>query len=364
MSGPIIDHAGGGIHVSLTLNRPRFQLAARFTLPPGRICALFGPSGSGKTSILRCLAGLEPACRGEIVVDGSVWQDQTTCLPTHRRALGYVFQEAGLLPHLTVQQNIEYGWQRMPPEQRQPLDPLYPLLGLTPLLARRPGHLSGGERQRVALARALATRPQLLLIDEALSNLDLASRQEIMPYLKQVHRQWQIPMLYVSHAFDEVVQLADDLMLLDQGKIIAHDRLESLLIRLDLPLAHRDEAETVIAARVVEHEAGFALLHLDSPFGRLRMVHPPLPVGEPVRLHLRARDVSLSREQAQESSILNIFPLQIEQIAEDRPGQCLISLSGNGARLLSRITAKSVAQLGLESGQMVFAQIKGVALLQ
>lgn len=352
------------IQAKLRLTRPRFQLEVDFALANGRICALFGVSGAGKTSILRALAGLEPDCQGEIVVDGQIWQNHSTRLPTHRRAIGYVFQEAGLLPHLTVRENIEYGWQRMPPEAREPLAALIQLLGLDALQTRRPAHLSGGERQRVALARALATRPQLLLVDEALSNLDLASRQEIMPYLKQVHRQWQIPMLYVSHAFDEVMQLADDLILLDQGKIIAHGTLEQLLTRFDLPLAHRSEAETVVGATVSGHEAGFELLHLASGLGPLHMVHPPLPVGTQVRLRLPARDVSLARERAKASSILNIFPVQIEQIVPDRPGQCLIRLSANGSCLLSRITAKSVAQLGLEPGQSVFAQIKGLALLQ
>jgi molybdate transport system ATP-binding protein len=232
----------------------------------------------------------------------------------------------------------------------------------------------------VAIARALLTNPKLLLMDEAISSLDHASKQEIMPYLKQIHQQLHIPMLYVSHAMDEVMQLADDMILLDGGRIIANDTLPALLLRQDLPFAHSDDAETLITAQVRNNDADFHLVHLDSAFGPLHIVNDALPEGQSVKLRIRAKDVSITRQINQESSILNIFPVRVKAINADRPGLILLSLQageshgtsnenshGNSYRnsqLLARITAKSAHNLGLCLNCQVFAQIKGVALVK
>lgn len=347
----------------LRLPREAFVLEVAFELQARKICALFGPSGCGKTSILRCLAGLEPDTSGTLLVNGELWQNGRRSVPTHRRALGYVFQEASLLPHLTVQKNLEYGWQRTR-GQRKDFAATVDLLGLLALLPRLPQQLSGGEQQRVALARALLANPQLLLMDEAISSLDSAGRQEIMPWLKQVHQQLPIPMLFVTHALDEVLQLADEVILLEQGKIRAHDALSHALTRLDLPFAHRTDAESLIPATVRDSEAVFHLVNLDSPFGPLAMVHAPLHAGQQVQLRIRARDVSITKHATRESSILNIFPVQIAEIALDQPGHALLCLCAHETRLLARITAKSAQTLGLQAGQQVYAQIKGVALVK
>ena len=354
------------LHAHFRLPRKDFVLEVQFDLPPNRICALFGPSGCGKTSILRALAGLEPAATGRIEVNSTLWQDERQFLPPHRRELGYVFQEASLLPHLNVQQNLAYGWRRIAPAQRSDMKELIDLLGLDHLLARSPVQLSGGEQQRVAIARALLTNPQCLLLDEALSSLDSASKLEILPYLKQVQQHMHIPLLYVTHAMDEVMQLADDIILLERGHIRTHEALATALTRFDLPFADNADAESLIPATVQDCEAAFHLVHLDSAFGPLAMVHAPLPRGQQVQLRIRARDVSLTRQAASASSILNIFPVEICQINLEQPGLALISVVAQTMPtrpLLARITAKSAQQLDLQPGEKVYAQIKGVALV-
>ena len=362
------------IQAKIRLPLSDFALDCAFELHPERICVLFGPSGSGKTSVLRCLSGLEPACQGRVQVGNEIWQDQQHCLAPHRRAIGYVFQEASLLPHLSVLGNLEYGWQRTPPDQRRttPAD-MAERLNIGHLLTRHSAQLSGGERQKVAIARALLSAPQLLLMDEAISSLDSANKQAILPWLKQLQQQFRLPILYVTHAMDEVMQLADDLILLERGQIKAQGPLPTLLTRLDLPLAHQEEAESLILARVHSHDSEFHLLHLDSDFGPVHMVNPPLPVASQVKLRIRAKDVSLVRKPGlistteQQTSILNTLPVEITQIDADRPGSVLLVLRNPlrpEGQLLARISAKSAHAMNLALGQQVLAQFKGVALAQ
>ena len=201
---------------------PGFSLDVDLRVPATGVTALYGPSGSGKTTLLRCVAGLERAASGFLAIGDEIWQDQTRFVPTHQRALGYVFQDAALFPHLSVQENLEFGLRRIAAgERRVSLDEAVDLLGIRPLLSRRPGRLSGGERQRVAIARALAVSPRLLLLDEPLAALDLARKREILPYLQRLHETLQIPVLYVTHSPDEVARLADHLVVLEQGRVLA-----------------------------------------------------------------------------------------------------------------------------------------------
>ncbi|MEN9868625.1 MAG: hypothetical protein RL748_4215 [Pseudomonadota bacterium] len=354
------------IEAKFYLPRQNFDLDLAFTLEPGRICALFGPSGAGKTSVLRALAGLEPQCRGSLQVGTQCWQDARHSWPTHQRPLGYVFQEASLLAHLSVLGNLEYGWRRTPSAQRcSNPEEMAARLGISHLLARQVAQLSGGERQKVAIARALLTAPQLLLMDEALASLDSASKQTIVPFLKQIQQQTRLPVLYITHALDEVMQLADDIILLDQGKMLAQGALPAILTRFDLPLAHLDHAESLVSATVLAHEAAYHLLHLESDFGPLQMVHGPLAPGQRVKIRIRAKDVSISRDSTQESSILNRLPIEIVQMDADQPGSVLLLLHNPRqpeSQMLARISAKSSHTLGLAPGQRVFAQCKGVAL--
>ena len=357
------------LDITLDLPFADFRLQVDLHLPGRGITALFGPSGSGKTSLLRCVAGLERAPHGQISVNGECWQDSTRrhFLAPHKRALGYVFQEASLFPHLSVRGNLDYGQKRIAPAARRiELDQAVQLLGIGHLLERPPITLSGGERQRVGIARALLTSPQLLLLDEPLAALDGKRKQEILPYLERLHDELDIPMLYVSHAADEVARLADHLVLLDRGRALACGPLGELLPRLDLPLAQSDDAGVVLQAQVCGHDERYQLLALSLPNTplTLRLPHAALPLNQGLRVKVQARDVSLSLEPPGPSSIINRLPVRVLELADaGQAAQVLVRLDLAGQPLLARITRYSCDQLGLQPGQMLWAQIKAVALL-
>lgn len=354
------------ITAQLRLSRPDFELDVDLQLPGQGVTALFGPSGCGKTSCLRSLAGLERA-QGRVTVNQTVWQDDASrqWLPTHQRALGYVFQEASLFPHLSVQRNIDYGLKRTPQERRKvSKERAVELLGIAHLMDRMPATLSGGERQRVAIARALATSPEVLLMDEPLAALDAQRKAEVLPYLEQLQRRLRIPVIYVSHSMDEVARLAQHMVLLGAGKVLAQGSVTELLSSLDLPLAHGDVASSVVHAAVHDHDAADHLSTLIFDGGRLQLVMArPRELGSQVPLRVQARDVSLSLLRPEGSSILNILPVQVLGLREDGPGQVMVSLQAGGTQLLARITQHSAKALQLQAGMPVYAQIKGMALL-
>lgn len=355
-----------GVRARFVLQRGGFTLDAAFSTAPRGVTALFGPSGSGKTTVLRCIAGLERA-QGELRFNDVVWQDAQRFMAAHRRPIGYVFQEASLFPHLPVRGNLDFAWKRVAPEQRRvSFDEAVQLLGIASLLPRDPRHLSGGERQRVAIARALLTSPRLLLMDEPLSALDSRSKAEILPYLERLHDELEIPIIYVSHAPDEVARLADTLVLMEQGKVVASGAIGEMMVRLDLPLAHSDEASAVIDAMVAQHDDHYHLTTLEFEGGCMTVGRSTQPVGAQVRLRIHARDVSLALERHTDSSILNILPAHVMAIENAGPAQVLVKLcTGNAGRtpLLARITRKSADALSLAVGQSLYVQIKSVALM-
>lgn len=346
------------------LQRGSFILDARMTVPMQGITAIFGPSGCGKTTLLRSMAGLEQCINGYFSFGEHVWQDKKYFLPPHQRALGYVFQEANLFPHLTVRGNLEYGFKRMPiAARRLAFDQVVTLLRVEPLLSRRTNNLSGGERQRVAIARALLTSPRLLLMDEPLAALDMNSKAEIYPFLEQLHHELTIPILYVSHSPDEVARLADHLVLMEAGRIYAAGPIAEMLTRSDLPLAHGSEAESIIEAKVVRHDEAYHLSILEFAGGQFTVPQGNLVVGKVVRLRILARDVSITLAQQTNTSILNIFPARVEELIEVSPTQMTVHLDAAGVAVLSRITRKSAEVLQLVPGKQVYAQVKTVALL-
>lgn len=357
-----------GVDVSTIAARFRstlgsFELDAEFSVPACGISALFGASASGKTTLLRLIAGLARA-PGFLTVAGEVWQDDRSFVPTHHRALGYVFQEASLFPHLDVRGNLQYGWKRVPAaERRIAFDDVVDWLKLSALLAQSPQQLSGGQRQRVAIGRALLASPRLLLMDEPLSALDATSRTEILPYLEQLHRQLELPIIYVSHALDEVARLADTLLLIDAGKIIYQGPLVEGLTRLDLPLAHRDTAATVIDTTVVSHDPTFHLTQVARQGIAFELPGLHGTPGEPLRVRVAARDVSLAMSIPGQTSILNLLPARVIELADDAPGQVLVRLALEDSVLLSRITCKSAHALDLRPGMAVVAQVKSVAVV-
>jgi molybdate transport system ATP-binding protein len=346
------------------LRRAAFALDVDLALPSRGVTALFGPSGSGKTTLLRCMAGLERPDAGRLVVDGQAWQDERTWLAPHRRPLGYVFQEASLFTHLSVRGNLHYGLRRAEPSSSASLDAAIELLAIAPLLGRRPQQLSGGERQRVAIARALAVGPRVLLMDEPLAALDLARKQEILPYLERLHRELSIPLIYVSHVPDEVARLADHLVVLDQGRVRAQGPLAETVARLDLPLRLGEDRGVVLDARIVETDARWHLVRVAFDGGQLWAPDPGLPAGRALRVRLLARDVSLAREQPRPSSIQNVMAGVVEaSVGEDHPGLALVSVRVGAARVLARLTRRSLQTLQLQPGDAVWVQVKSVALM-
>ena len=355
-----------GINVFFQGSDSGFALDVTLQLPGRGVTAVFGPSGAGKTTFLRCIAGLERARRAYLCVNGDIWIDDKTgiFLPVHQRAIGYVFQEASLFAHLNVQRNLDYGMRRIPlTEQRVSLDQAVELLGIGPLLSRQPDTLSGGERQRVAIARALATSPRLLLMDEPLASLDVQRKAEILPYLERLHGELDMPVLYVSHAPDEVARLADHLVLLDAGRVAASGSTRELLTRLDLPLAHSDAAAAILDATVTRVEPQYHLSYANFSGGEISLMNPQLQVGQRVRVRVQARDVSLTLQRQENTSVLNIFQVSVNALSEDSPGQVMVRLDAGGSPLLARITQKSAQALQLQPGKVVYAQVKGVAVL-
>lgn len=355
------------ITARLRLERTGFTLDVDLRLPGRGVTALFGPSGCGKTTVLRSIAGLTRAQPGCVVVNGEVWQDDAQHLwrATHERALGYVFQEASLFDHLSVRGNIQYGQKRTPPTRRAvAVEQAVELLGIAPFMDRRPQTLSGGERQRVAIARALATSPRLLLMDEPLAALDAQRKAEVLPYLERLHRTLDIPVLYVSHSIDEVARLAANMVLMQTGQVLAQGPTAKLIVRLDLPLAQGDAAATVIDGQVIQHDGHDHVTTIAFAGGQLLLASPvPHTVGALVRLRVQARDVSLTLAAANDTSILNILPATVAQVAHDSPGQLMVALDAGPTRLLARVTQRSVQALSLTPGQRVFAQIKGIAIV-
>lgn len=355
------------IAASFLLRRQGFLLDVALEIPAAGVTAVFGPSGSGKTTLLRCIAGLERVAHGRLEVDGDCWQDarEGRFLPPHRRGVGYVFQDAALLPHLTVEDNLRYGWRRVPPARRRiDVADCIARLGLASLLHRYPSELSGGERQRVALARALLLSPRLLLLDEPLAALDAAAKADILPYLEHLPRELAIPAIYVTHAVDEVARLADHVVVLNQGQVRARAPVLDMLTRLDLPLAASDDAGTVIDATVVDYDPLFHLARLRFEGGELLAVRKAAPIGRHVRVRILARDVSIALDPPGRTSILNVLPARVSAISEISAGQWTVRLDANGTPLLARITRKSGVVLDLREGAAVFAQVKSIALFR
>ncbi len=352
------------IEARFCIDQGDFRLDVDLQIPSLGVTALYGPSGCGKTTLLRAFAGLERHAGGFLKVGDTVWQNQQDFLPPHRRSLGYVFQEANLFDHLSVKGNLQYGVKRIPQGvPRVSLDSAIELLEIGPLLERKPATLSGGERQRVAIARALAVSPDLLLMDEPLAAVDVSHKQEIIAYIESMHRELDIPIILVSHLPDEITRLADHLVLMESGQVVASGDVHEIITRLDLSLARGSDAACVIEAVVAAHEEEYQLTYLEFAGGRIAITHAALAVGEPARLRLAARDVSITLEHQSDTSILNILPAKIDAVQSAGDAQVTVRLLAAGVPILARITRKSAEKLCLEPGKRVFAQIKSIALL-
>jgi molybdate transport system ATP-binding protein len=348
----------------------RFTLNAEFTVPASGVTGLFGPSGCGKTTLLRAIAGLQRFADGSCTIDGEVWQDKALFRPAHTRAVGYVFQEASLFPHLSVTGNLLYatrGRRPVSPADAIGFDDAVALLGLSALIDRSPDHLSGGERQRVAIGRALLSQPKLLLMDEPLSALDAETKNEILPFLERLRDSLSLPIIYVSHDQREIERLAEHLVLMQSGRVRAAGRLSQLQSNPTLPLAGGQDAAVTLDAVVSAYDEAYGLATLSVQGGQLIAPMARAAIGSRQRLTIAASDVSLAREAAQATTVLNILPCRITSATPTGTNEVTVVLGlgpdGAGARLLAHITRRSWDQIGLAEGMTVYGQIKGIALL-
>jgi molybdate transport system ATP-binding protein len=354
------------ISLACRIDRGAFNLDVDLALPGRGVTALFGHSGSGKTTLLRVLAGLERVAGARVALGDEVWQDDArkVFVPTHQRGIGYVFQEASLFPHLSVRANLEFGRKRLKPaEHRFDLLAVAELLGIERLLDASPATLSGGERQRAAIARTLLASPRLLLMDEPLAALDMRRKLEILPYLERLHDELALPVVYVSHAADEVARLADHLVVLEEGRVLASGPLAATLARLDLAANFQDDAGVMIETTLQAHDDD-GLSHLAFAGGVLLVGQRNAAVGTRVRCRIHARDVSLALERPRGSSITNILPARVDAVGPSgTPGQVLVRLLVGDTALLARITERSRRELAIAPGCALWAQVKAVALL-
>jgi len=359
--------AGGGIAARFAGRLGAFAFDFAFDAPARGVTALYGPSGCGKTTLLRCIAGLHRVRDGHCRVDGEVWQDgRGLFMPTHRRALGYVFQEASLFPHLSVRANLLFG---APAESAAPAigwDEVVDLCGLARLLDRAPRALSGGERQRVALGRALLSQPRLLLMDEPLSALDEAAKAEILPFLERLRDRLSLPALYVTHDMTEVERLADHLALIEAGKIVAAGPLAELQSDPSLPLAAARGAAVTLAGTIAAIDDDYGLTTIAVAGGAFVAPGRLGPVGARRRLRVVAGDVSLAPAPPGPSSILNVLPARVLSTKAVAANEFVVVLGlgadGAGERILARLTRRSWDRLALSAGASVHAQVKSVAL--
>jgi molybdate transport system ATP-binding protein len=367
MAGPPGRQGGGDavIDVDVDIRRGRFAVAARFSTE-APVVALFGRSGSGKTTIVQALAGLVTPVAGRMRVGDSTLFDSAAGvnLPPERRRIGYVFQDALLFPHLTVRGNLEFG-ERLTPAGERYVDRghIVSLLGLGPLLERRPHSLSGGERQRVAIGRALLASPRLLLMDEPLASLDIPRKAEILAYVEILRDELAIPIVYVSHSIEEVTRLADYMVLVSDGDTVAAGTVSEIMGRPDLePITGRFQAGSVIEARVAEHDLDGGLTALEFDGGRLLVpVVDSLP-GERVRVRLRARDVALALAPPPDTSFLNVLEGTVTAVSPRKGPLVDVTLAVGGVIVISRISQQSCDRLALAPGKRAFALVKAVAL--
>jgi molybdate transport system ATP-binding protein len=351
------------LSLDVALDRPGFGLRVALELELAGITALFGPSGSGKTTLLRIISGLEREARGTVAFDGEAWQDGDRRVPTHRRHVGYVFQDGRLFPHMTVEQNLEFALRRNTPAARRTigLEQAVEALDLGPLLARRTPSLSGGEQQRVAIARALLRSPRLLLMDEPLSSLDVKRKREIVPHIEALPEIFGVPVLYVTHNLDEVARLARDVVLLAEGRVAAYGTVAEIFERTDLgALMGALEAGVVLRARVAAHEDGIATLLVGAQQLRVPMAAAEVGTTRPIRIN--ARDVAIATVRPEKLSIRNVLKgrILLVEIGSNMNVELLIEVDGEHLR--ARITRDALEELDLAVGREVFALIKSVAL--
>jgi molybdate transport system ATP-binding protein len=354
------------LRVSVVKRWEGFKLRAQLDAPTPGVVALFGRSGCGKTTLINIISGLVQPDEGRVELDETLLTDtrERVRVPVERRRIGYVFQDARLFPHLGVLANLRYGLHRAPKDRRFiGLEEVLALLGLERLLERRPYQLSGGERQRVALGRALLAQPRLLLLDEPLSGLDAARREEVLPYLEALRDRLSLPMVFVSHQLDEVLRLATHVALMEAGEIVASGTLGQISLQPEFrAIVGPEVVGAIIDGTVteVDPERGMADVHLGR--GTLRISVPGARVGARIRIQLLARDIILATERPRGLSVRNALEGIITDLSDDVGQAVLVKVDiGAGAAVLARVTRSAKEDLDLRRGMAVWVLIKAVS---
>jgi molybdate transport system ATP-binding protein len=350
--------------ISLRHHFPSMQMDVAFEVSAPGVTMLFGPSGAGKSTTIAAVAGLLRPDRCRIALDDQVLADTATgvWLPPERRRIGVVFQDARLFPHMSVATNLRFGMRRAAPGAIH-FDEVVDLLGIGEMLARRPHTLSGGERQRVAIGRALLAQPNLLLLDEPLVGLDAARKAEILPYLTRLKTALRLPILYVTHALDEVVQLGDSMALIEAGHVVATGTVPEIAARADLPMAQRDDAGALLLCHVIEHHPRRQLTRLEGGGAPFWVPLLDVPLSGECRIRIPAREVILASKPPDAISVHNIVPGTVRRIAgEIGRRSVLVEIALPSGALLSRVTSDAIARLALSPGSPVLALIKSTSI--
>ena len=351
------------LKAAFKVDYPGFKLDIDLQLPASGITVVFGPSGSGKTTLLRCLAGLEKS--GKMELAGQVLQDENISIPVNLRAIGMVFQESRLFPHLKVRENLLYGYKRTPLNSRRlHLEDIGRVLSLEKLQERSIDKLSGGEKQRVALGRALLTSPKLLLMDEPLAALDAQRKTEIIPFIRKVEKELSIPIIYVTHSMSEVLQLVDTMVILKDGKVVKYGPVGKVFSDIQLRESIGDEhSGAVLDTKVLEHDTDYGITRLDFMGQELSVPIQDISPGQVLRVHIHSKDVSLATQPPEGlTSVLNILKTKVRKIGENVGYSVDIELDA-GRPLLATITRKSLSNLNLRPGQSIYAYIKAIRMV-
>jgi molybdate transport system ATP-binding protein len=346
------------LEFDLSFRRGSMTIAGQAEVRNG-ITALFGPSGSGKTTLLNLLAGLLRPDRGFIRCGGTPFFDTAACinLPVHQRRIGYVFQDALLFPHLSVHQNLLYGHR----QEAGNVADIATFFGIDHLLQRAPATLSGGERQRVAIGRAVLSAPQLMLMDEPLASLDLDRKQEILPYIAALPERFNLPVVYVSHAVEEVLHLAQQVLVIKEGQIVERGPPQEIMAHS--PLLSRFEQSSILTGTPVSFDPAYGLSALHHPAGTISVAtHLPLQ-PQPLRLTVRATDVTLATSKVADVSTRTLLQGQVKALeAGSGPvATAIVTLLG-GEELAVALTRKAIADLGLAPGKPVWCLLKSVSI--
>jgi molybdate transport system ATP-binding protein len=353
------------LEVDVRHRQGSFRLEASFA-SDAAVTALFGKSGAGKTTVVNVIAGLIRPDAGRVVVNGQVLLDtvRRTWVPARQRRVGYVFQEGRLFPHLTVRQNLLYGRFFTPAAERYAvLDQVVALLDIAPLLDRRPAGLSGGEKQRVAIGRALLASPRILLLDEPLASLDPGRKTEILFYIERLRDELRIPMVYVTHEIEEIVRLAERMVLMSDGRSVACGPVPEIMARLDLrPMTGRFEGGAVLDAVVAAHDLDYGITTLAFEGGELQCTGVDALPGERLRVRIRARDVAISLERPTGISMRNVLAGRIAEVGTQRGPEVDVRIEVGRVSLLARLTRRSADDLGLVPGRPAYALVKSVAI--